>query len=180
MKPWLVTLFVLVVGCSSSSSTSTTPPPADGGGGADGGDATVASGDQEKAYCDAFASHATCNGNSPTACDPQGKCLYGHLMTSAAAASYNACYAAPSCKSDDACIDEAGQAVGGADATTYSNDCVTKLDSCSLSSRSSVCSPALFVYTGVIDALKACLGKDCSELGACLDAAVAPIKACKG
>jgi len=179
-----------VAGCSSTSSTSTTTPPADGGvvgdggGGTDGssGDAAAANPDQEKAYCDAVASHATCGGGgSSDTCTDSAKCLYGRLMTSVAAAAYDACYSAPSCKSDDDCVNEAGKAAAGNDASTsYTNDCLAKTTECSLTSKNELCGAAVFAYTGTGEAFKACLAKTCSEIQACWDAALVPIKSCKG
>jgi hypothetical protein len=189
MRACVVALFALA-GCSSTSSTSTTTPPGDGGGIADssaatdGGptDAGAANPDQEKAYCDAVASHATCGGGGSTdTCLESSKCLYGRLMTSVAAAAYDACYSAPSCKSDDDCVNEAGKAAAGNDASTsYTNDCLAKTNECSLTSKNELCGAAVFAYTGTGEAFKACLAKTCSEIEACWDTALAPIKSCKG
>jgi hypothetical protein len=160
----------------------------DGGGGSTGttsGSSTAASQEpagsagQEDAYCRAQASHETCNGgtaNEP--CREDAKCIYGRVMSRTAANAYFSCYSAPSCKSDDQCAAEAGQAVAGPAAETYTKDCTAKVEACPGTSND-FCSPAIFAYPDVRDAAQACMSKSCAELEPCLEAAVKPISDCK-
>jgi hypothetical protein len=164
-------------GTSSSGSVSSSSGGSSGG--SSGSNADGGKADQEAAYCAARASHATCNDGSTLSCDAEGKCLYGNLMTATAASTYNACYSAPSCKSDDTCARNAGLASGGAAATAYESDCVAKMMACSISGKGELCSGTVYAYTGVGEAFAACLSKACNEIDACFDAALAPVKACK-
>lgn len=136
---------------------------------------------QEDAYCEAHKSHQTCNGGTANeACNESGKCIYGRVMSRTAADAYFDCYSAPSCRSDDDCVAEAGKAVGGAAADAYSKDCLAKVESCPAAGvNGELCSPAIFAYPDVRDAAKACLAKSCEELDACFGASVKPISDCK-
>lgn len=135
---------------------------------------------QEDAYCEAAASHQTCNGGTAAEpCGEDGKCIYGRLMSRTAANAYFTCYSAPSCKSDDTCAGEAGRAAGGAAADAYSDDCRAKLEACPDSFKDDLCSPALFAFPNLRDAARACLSRPCGELDDCFARALQPIDDCK-
>jgi hypothetical protein len=153
---------------SGGSSSGTAQPPAGSVG-------------QEEAYCEAFASHQQCNGGTASQpCSESGKCIYGRAMSRTAADAYFECYSSPSCKSDDECVAEAGKAVSGAAADTYTDECLAKIESCpGAGVNGELCSPAIFAYPEVTDAVQACLAKACEELDACFGAAVKPISDCK-
>lgn len=135
---------------------------------------------QEDAYCEAAASHRTCNGGTSTEpCSESGKCIYGRLMSRTAADAYFACHSAPSCKGDDSCAAEAGRAVGGAAADAYFDECRAKLEACPDSFRDDNCTPGLFAFPTLRDAAQACLARPCGELDDCFARALQPIDDCK-
>jgi hypothetical protein len=136
---------------------------------------------EEKKICDARASHETCPGVSTgQGCDESTKCLYARIAEPAAVDAYATCYASPSCKGDDACIELAGETVGGRAATAYATACVDKANECGADFPSKeLCTPAAFAYKGVGAAAAACLAKPCADQKACFDAAVKPIVDCK-
>jgi hypothetical protein len=109
------------------------------------------------------------------------KCIYGKLMLPAAASVYAACRAAPSCKSDDNCVAEAGKSVGGAAADKYTTDCLARLMACAGSFKDDNCTPGVFAYEGAGAGAQACMAKPCDQITACFAdlAAVKAIAACK-
>jgi hypothetical protein len=135
---------------------------------------------QEKMICDALASRSACSGGA-VACTADIKCIYGRLLLPAAAASYASCRSAPSCKSDDTCVAEAGRAVGGAAADKYTTDCMARLMACSNGFKDDWCSPAVFAYAGAGPAAQECLAKPCAEINTCMGTipVVQQIAACK-
>lgn len=135
----------------------------------------------EKKICDARASHETCTGASTgQGCDESTKCLYARIAEPAAVDAYAACYASPSCKGDDACIELAGETVGGRAATAYTTACGDKATACGADFPSKeFCTPAVYAYAGVGAAVTACLAKPCADQKACFAAAVKPIVDCK-
>jgi hypothetical protein len=92
---------------------------------------------------------------------------------------YVVCHGAPSCKSEDECLREAGLSVGGTAATEYESACKAKRTACPNSLDNDVCTAAAFAYTGLGSKAAACLTKSCAELPACFQAAVKPITDCK-
>jgi hypothetical protein len=164
----------------SSSGGSSSGGSSSGGSSSGASQEPAGSAGQEDAYCQAQASHETCNGGTASEpCREDAKCIYGRVMSRTAANAYFTCYSAPSCKSDDDCAGEAGIAAGGDAATKYMNDCIAKGKECPDSFHDDLCSPALFAYPDVRDAALACLAKSCSELEACFGAAIKPISDCK-
>ncbi len=134
---------------------------------------------QEKLICDARASRVQCTGTAAE-CSESTRCLYARIAEPAAVASYAACYGAPSCKGDDLCIAQAGEAVGGQPARDYVTACTAKVAECGAAfPDSELCSPAAYAYQGVGAAASACLAKPCAEQKGCFDAALKPIKDCK-
>ncbi len=135
----------------------------------------------EKKICDARASHETCPGASTgQGCDESTKCLYGRIMEPAAVDAYATCYASPSCKGDDACIELAGETVGGRAATAYTTACGDKATACGADFPSKeFCTPAVYAYAGVGAAAMDCLAKPCADQKTCFAEAVKPIVDCK-
>jgi hypothetical protein len=136
---------------------------------------------REKEICDALASRAACPGGAAVACSDSAKCIYGRVMLPAATTAYATCRAAPSCKSDDACVVEAGQAVGGAAATTYTQACATRQGECPGQISGELCGAGLFAYPDAGVGAQDCLAKPCADIRACILAlpALVAIAACK-
>ena len=177
MKKTLLVVALAIAACNGGGgSTGTT-----GGSSSGASQEPAGSAGQEDAYCEAHASHQTCNGgtaNEP--CNESGKCISGRLMSRTAANAYFDCYSAPACRSDDDCVAEAGKAVSGGAADAYTKDCLAKVESCPAAGvNGELCSPAIFAYPNVRDAAQACLAKTCEELDACFGASVKPISDCK-
>lgn len=152
---------------SSSGSTSTSSSSSSG--------STVT---QEQTYCDAVASRKDC-GKDEGPCTTQGKCIYGKLMKPEATTVYASCFGAPSCKTDDRCVSEAGLKVGGTAASDYSDACLKKVTECGTAFAADVCAAAAFAYPGIGEAVQACLPKSCADAKTCFAAAYAPIASCK-
>jgi hypothetical protein len=130
--------------------------------------------------CDAYASRSACpNGAIP--CDDGVKCIFGKVMLPAAATSFAACRAAPSCKGEDLCVVEAGAAVGGAAATQYTNDCVARRTGCANAFDGELCSPAVFAYPNAGPGAQGCLAQACDQIETCIEnlQAIKDIQACK-
>lgn len=122
---------------------------------------------QEKLICDALASRSACAGGA-VPCGAVEKCVYGKVMLAEAASIYATCRGAPSCMSDDACVDQAGQSLGGAAVTKYLSDCSARRIACSNTFGDEYCSPSLFAYPGAGPGAQSCLGEECDKIDTCL------------
>ena len=122
-----------------------------------------------QAYCDALASRATCPDGTALQCDEPGKCIYGEVMLPEASAFYSACRAAPSCKDDDECVEEAGRTVGAAAADAYTAACLERHSKeCANAFSLELCGPSLFAYPGAGTGAQACLAMACAEIESCI------------
>jgi hypothetical protein len=100
-------------------------------------------------------------------------------MKPEATAAYAECFGAPSCKTDDRCVSDAGLKVGGTAASDYTDKCLKKREECGTAFTADFCGTGAFAYPGVGEAAAACLPKACGEIKACFVAAYSSIQACK-
>lgn len=154
----------------SGSNVDANVSPVDGG--SDAGKLT-----QSEAYCAAYASHGTCPNQTPSACRESDKCIFGK-MSPAAASAFNDCYAAPSCKSQDACMVIAGKAIADPGASKFITDCKARYTSCGGGFDDENCSETPFAWPGIGAAAQACVEKPCGEIGPCMQALADTLEVC--
>jgi hypothetical protein len=135
-------------------------------GGSDGSDGKASAEDK---FCQAAASRAACP-NGPVTCRESDKCQFARNTSAAAFDVFVKCWGGPGCGGEDACLAQAGEAVGGQSARDYVSACLEKVAECRGGFDDDYCSAGLYAYAGAGAAAAACLTKPCAEQGTCLEA----------